>query len=198
MADWTEQFDEIKHFFWISLRMKPTWTEVNQTMLKVSERDENFDLDENSPKVFTQYGFVKTYCTDEKLQEWKSNKVPTEMRWVELFKHMNKNSIPYLNFAQVVEFASCLPGANAITERVFSEVTHSWKKESSQLSIDTLKVMLIVKFNLDYTCSEFFDFIKGNTEILKQMTSQNKYDFKNAGTKSANEESVNLNMSIDE
>lgn len=48
---------------------------------------------------------------------------------------MQANDIPYLDFARVIESVLTLPGANAITERAFSEVTNSWKKESTQLDI---------------------------------------------------------------
>lgn len=53
----------------------------------------------------------------------------------------------------------------AITERVFSEVNNAWKTEATQLKIDTLKAILFVKFNLDYTCTEFYDMLLTNTLV---------------------------------
>lgn len=162
--------------------------------MKVSESDENMDFQQISSKVFSQYGHVKTYCSEEKLREWKANKVPTEQRWVEIFQHMDINQIPYVDFARVAEFALCLPGANAITERVFSEVKNTWKVESSQLKIETIKSVLFVKLNLEYSCLEFHELLKKNEGMLKQIASQDKYDFKNKDT---SDSCSVLDMSID-
>lgn len=111
---------------------------------------------------------------------------------------MDNNDIPYLDFARLVEFAMALPGANAITERVFSEVTNVWRTESSQLKIDTLKSILLVKLNLDYTCIELHNLLKDNKEMLNKISSSEKYDFKKNETENKNDEPVDLNMSIDE
>lgn len=151
---------------------------------------------------------MKAYCSDEKLQEWKANKTSSEQRWVELFTHMEKNEVPYTDFSRVVEFAMCLPGANAITERVFSEVTNTWKAESTQIKIETLKSLLYVKLNLDYTCVEFHELLKANEDMLKQIASQEKYSFKQnkdnldvpstSGNLDVPSTSSSLDMSIDE
>lgn len=50
--------------------IEPTRTEVNKSLAKVSEYDQSINLSEMSTKVFAQYGYVKTYCIDKKLQEW--------------------------------------------------------------------------------------------------------------------------------
>lgn len=179
------------------MRTKPLWTDVNKALAKVAEYDNEIDLIDISPKVFAQYGHVKAYCNDMKLQEWKTNNVSTEQRWVELFKHMEANEIPYLDFTRVIEFPLCLPGANAITERVFSEIKNWWNIESSRLSIETMKAIMLVKLNLDYKCTEFYDLLGKNPEMLKQITSVDKYDFKKKKDSNVNEGTVNLNMSID-
>ena len=117
--------------------------------------------------------------------------------WVELFVHLKNNDIPFIEFSRLVEFVLCLPRTNAIVECIFSEVTHRWKKESSQLKIETLKSILAVTVNLDYTCIEFFDLSKTNDTLLKQIGSSRKYDNKNNENPSTSDEIVDLNMSIE-
>lgn len=56
----------------------------------------------------------------------------------------------------VAEFALCLPGTNAPTERVFSLI-NTWTPDKSQLKVDTLKHMLVVKGNFSDLCDNFYD-----------------------------------------
>lgn len=146
----------------------------------------NSAVKEISSKVFAQYGFIKTYCSSEKLSEWKNaqdkngkpKKLTAEERWVEIFKYMDAQQVPYLEFARLIEFILCLPGTNAPVERVFSSAKNIWKVESSQLAVKTLKSILSVKMNLDYSCVEFYHFLKKTPVLLRQIASQDKYDFK--------------------
>lgn len=48
----------------------PIRSEVNKALSKFAVYDKNFDLNENSLKVFNQYGHVKAYCTDKELLKW--------------------------------------------------------------------------------------------------------------------------------
>lgn len=38
--------------------------------------------------------------------------------------------------------------------------------------------MLFVKFNLEYECVQFYDFLKGSPKLLKEIASQDEYGFK--------------------
>lgn len=90
---------------------------------------------------------------------------------------MATSQVPYLNFARVVEYILCLPGTSAPVERVFSSIKNIWKTESANLQNDTLKSILLIKTNLNYSCVEFYQFLKKTPELLKQIASQEKYDF---------------------
>lgn len=74
LGEWTEQFDQIKQFSWVLLQSVPVWPVIKDTMNNISQLVDNFDVNENSAKVFAQYGFLKAYCTLQKLEEWKNNK----------------------------------------------------------------------------------------------------------------------------
>jgi hypothetical protein len=74
-----------------------------------------------------------------------------------------------------VQFGLCLPGTNAPTERVFTMVNKLWTTEKTQLCVDTVKAMTIVKCNLSSNCGEFAHLISNNADILKQVHSAAKY-----------------------
>lgn len=179
----------------------PTWQIINKTMLEISKLVDNFDVNENSAKVFTQYGYIKSYCSPDKFTEWKANKTPSEKRWVAIFSHLESKDVPYLEFSRLIEFILCLPGSSAPVERVFSSAKNIWKTESSQLHVKTLKSLLFVKNNLEYTCVEFYDFLKKNQNhsLLKQIASQEKYDFKFPKSRETieTETAAQSNMSIE-
>lgn len=159
--------------------MVHSWPVIKESMNYIAKFG-NFDLNTISPKVFTQYGYIKTYCSSEKLAEWRDFKdknekpyrVPTVDRWVEIFQHMKSKQAPYLEFSRLVEFILCLPGTSTAVERVFSSAKNIWKVESSQLQVNTLESILFVKYNLDYTCVDFYNFLKNQPQLFKVIASQ--------------------------
>lgn len=175
---WTEQFEVLQQFSWVTLKSALAWPDIKKSMEFLVESVEDLNLSTYSPKVFQQYGYVKTFCSEEKLVDWRERKLATENRWVEVFKHMQAAEVPYLEFARIIEFVLCLPGTSAPVERVFSSVKKIWKTESTNLDINTLKSILHVKNNMDMDCVDFFEFIKTKPALLRQIFSQQKYKFK--------------------
>lgn len=138
----------------------------------------SFDIYVNSPKVLQQYGYIKNYCTEEKFIEWKKNETTTDMRWVEIFKHMKSNHIPYIELSQIIEYILCFPGSSAPVERVFSMAKKIWTEESARSLVPTLRAILLVKINMEFNCIDFYKFLKTQPELLRKIGSQEKYEFK--------------------
>lgn len=165
-------------------------------MVAVAEAGVSFDLSTKSPKVFEQYGYVKTYCSDEKIAEWRTKKTPTEERWVDVFKHLETQEVPYADFASIIEYILCLPGSSAPVERIFSSIQNVWTKEKSQLQMATLESIMYVKNNLDYTCIDFYHFLKTKPDLLRQISSAQKYE---SGASTSFEAALNASvMSVDD
>lgn len=139
----------------------------------------SFDWESQSSLAFQQFACVKNYCSENKIAEWTKNKVTTDARWVEIFKHMEKEHIQYTAFATIIGYALCFPGTSAPAERIFAKGNKIWTKERSSLSIETLKSILIVKCNMDFDCADFYHFLKSREDILKQIGAQEKYEKKN-------------------
>lgn len=160
----------------------PSFAAVEKSAQIVSMLVNSFDLKENASKIFNQYCHVKTYCSTEKIADWKEKKAPADLRWVEIFQHMETENVPYKELAKLVEFALCLPGTNASVERVFSTIKQLWRDERSRLEQNTIRAILFVKNNLDYNCVDFYSFLKQKPDLLKQIAAQDKYSFKNVET----------------
>ncbi|KAJ8874493.1 hypothetical protein PR048_025353, partial [Dryococelus australis] len=75
------------------------------------------------------YSTKKGYVDQDVLKRWEEMKSSTEQRWL--------------------EYLLCLPWTNASTERVFTLMNTMWTSEKSSLKVETLRAMLIVKFNMD-------------------------------------------------
>lgn len=201
LLGWTEQFELFHQFSWVDLKAKkfPDWNVIKSSFQVMSTKT-SFDFEANSSKIFEQYGLIKHFCTDEKISEWntvqpntKEKKISTESRWVEIFKHMDENQLPFAEFAHLIEFILCVAGTSAPAERIFANVNNAWTKNKSSLQPSTLKAMLMVK-NIDYDCCEFYEFLQKQPGLLKKIASQEKYDFKNT---QANVEKSPGAMSVD-
>lgn len=177
LSAWAEQFDEFQKFSWIELLKFPDWNTIKSS-IDVMTSKTSFDSAANSSKIFQQFGLIKNFCTDDKLSEWKTNKMSTEKRWVEIFKHLDQHQLPYVEFSHLTEFILCLPGTSAPVERVFATANKIWTEEKSQLSVPKLKAILTVKTNMDYNCCEFFEFVKQQPALLQKISAQEKYEHK--------------------
>lgn len=174
---WTEQFQHMNSFSWVVLKSFPNWNTIKNSMKIVAERA-SFDLAANSSKVLMQYDSIKKYCSEEKFQEWANKKATTEERWVEIFKHMSTHNVAFIEFSQIIEYVLCLPGSTGPVERIFANANKIWKVECSSLHVSTLKSILFVKYNIEYSCIEFFEFLKSQPQLLRKIASQDKYSFK--------------------
>lgn len=152
----------------------PEWSDVEKAMQFLIERN-HFDED-NAGALLQQFGYLKRYLTDSKLEEWALKKMSTEQRWVELFRHFQRQDIPYVEISSITEFALCLPGTSASVERVFSAVTKVWTVDKARLEIPTIRSMLIVKYNMELSCVEFYNMLKENPALLNKISSSKKYD----------------------
>lgn len=144
LSKWTKEFTIFQGFSWVDLRKTPEWTFVKKSFEFLAGKV-SFDWDAKSSLVFQQFGCVKKYCDENKIAEWKEKKVPTDARWVEVFKHMDKENVPFRDFATIIEYALCFPGTSSPAERIFAKEDKIWTKDRSRLSIETLKSILIVK-----------------------------------------------------
>lgn len=150
---------------------------------KVLEEKTSYDLESKSSECFKQFACVKQYCSEEKLNDWNTKNVSAEARWVEIFCHLQKENVLFDEFSTLIEYVFCFPGTSTPAERIFSRVNKIWKSESSSFLIKTIKSILIVQFNMEFTCPEFHRYLITRENILKKISTQEKYDFKKPNPK---------------
>lgn len=51
-----------------------------------------------------------------------------------------------------------------------------WTDDKSRTDIETIKTFVFIKYNWEFTCSEFHDNLKKNARLLKGVGGKEKYD----------------------
>lgn len=166
--------DDAKVFSWIRLNSELNWTDVENSVIWMSERN-YFDTG-NMENVFNQFVQLESYLKAIPASHQISNE--TDKKWVEIFRHFAKQSLPYEDLAKVIEFALTLPATNAPTERVFSHINDIWTPDKGSLLIENVRARLMVKFNWQKTCLDFYNEIKGKPALLRQIGQSEKYNMK--------------------
>lgn len=155
------------------LNKTPTWKEFEAGMLKMDQMN-LIDANKQASILHSQFSNIKTYCSEDTIRKW-NEKSSVEDRWNEIFTHFSNEKIEFKEIAQVIEFILCLPGTTAPVERIFSAMNKTWTEDKSMLSVESLKAILMVKYNLKYSCVEFYNFLLSKPDLLKKISGQNKY-----------------------
>lgn len=175
LKKWTEKsFQDLQLHSWITLDRTPLWTDIEKSLSFVTKTVSSIQFVEN--EMYNEYVYMKQFVTKKKISEWAAKKtLPTE-RWIDMISHFNDNNVPFSNVSKLAEFFFSLPGTNAATERVFSHMNNTWTSYKTQLSVDTLKAMLLIKVNYDKTCVEFYKMLQTEKNLLKKIYSSSKYN----------------------
>lgn len=142
-------------------------------------------------ELFDQFGCLKNYVTTKKIEKWNEESTPADKRWAECFTHFAKNHLKFDCLLRIVQYIFSLPGTSATVERIFSIVNNIWTPEKNRLQIKTLQDILFVKYNLKLNCLEFYDMLKNSPELLKKISSEDKYNY------NKNKETDELELPID-
>ncbi|KAJ8883412.1 hypothetical protein PR048_015255 [Dryococelus australis] len=154
-------FTEVSHLF-VDLKHNLKWADIEQTyqQLMVQMPTAATTLVEDS--LLNKVSYVSNYVDNDVLKR-REEMISTEQQWLEVFGKLNEWQIPYKNCLAIVPYLLCLPGTNAPIEQVFSLMNTMWT--SKKLSLETLRSMLIVKFNMA-SCENFYEILNQNPELI--------------------------------
>lgn len=76
---------------------------------------------------------------------------------------------------KLVSFILSIPKSNSFPEQAFSQMNLKWSDARNKRSVNVIKAELLIQFNLQLSCEEFFIFIKEKNETLKEVKSSQKY-----------------------
>ena len=111
--------------------------------------------------VFDEGNILINFLTKTNLQDW-------EEIFSKIQPFSNLNSIKIL-----VEFGFTLPGTNAPSERAFSILNAAWEEKDFKFS--NISNILKVKYNSDFSCSDFANFLKSDKKLLQKIHDSDKY-----------------------
>lgn len=172
LKKWICPFETFNIFSWMSLKTVPDWEDISKSLFKV-QNVPNLAIDET--QLYDEFLSLKLYL-QKVINEWNEQKLNCEERWKKIFSYSKEYGISFENFSQLIQLIMCVPGTNAPTERIFSIMNKIWSAEKTQLNINTLKAMLIVKTNFDLSCIEFYSRLAEDECILEKISSSEKYN----------------------
>lgn len=170
LQNWSSNLSELKLFGWVNLRRQVSWAEI---LASCEAFKDYIGPILNQDELFDEISLIRTNVTEDKIADWNSRNICTEDRWLELFQMESRLK----NVKILCEFIFCLPGTSASLERFFSNINNYWTSEKSQMKLSTLEAIMQVYTNFNETCSEMFQFLKGQPQILKAILSSRKYDW---------------------
>jgi len=93
-----------------------------------------------------------------------------ETKWMKVMSENDSLPLTY----KLVSIVFSIPVSNAFVERVFSLVSSQWSKERNRLNETTVKSLLQLRVNLDFSCSKMHDLISKDKKLLKQIVGGEK------------------------
>lgn len=96
-------------------------------------------------------------------------------KWVKFFR---SSTAQLKSIKQIVQYVFSVLCSNAFVELVFSHMNSLWTDECNRLGVDTVKTELVIRNNITYNCSEFFDEIQNEKHLLNAVKNAVRYKFK--------------------
>lgn len=170
LNEWTKQFEEFKVFVWMNIKTTPEFDDIQACIDYL--RRKNIVVDED--KCFDQFCKLKQFISEEKDKEEFQEQLVHE-NWVKFFENC-RSTDQYSEFLIICEYFFAIPAHNANIERIFSLIGFQWTDERNRLLTESIKQIMILKFNLkELDCSNFFVMIKEDKETLSKVKSKEKY-----------------------
>nr|CAD7413517.1 unnamed protein product [Timema poppensis] len=109
--------------------------------------------------------------------ELESSPLLKKLSWEELEESWTlfQESMPPISKQEI----SMEQSNNASVEQKFSSINNFWSSEESSMSTACVKALLVVQMNCSQTsCTEMYENIKKNKNLLKDLASSDKYDWR--------------------
>ena len=112
------------------------------------------------------------------MHNWKNGSKAKD-RWCEIFETLKKNNISIKYLTIILEYSMAIPGTNVSVERVLSITNVLWTDEKNCFLVDTIRSIIIVKHFKNVSCTEFHTFLLEHPQLLKLISSSEKYEKSN-------------------
>lgn len=172
LSNWENSFDGSEVFSWMFLSKIPTYEEVQCSFKVANEKFGKNIADEN--ELFNNYNDLKVYLQSHE-QKYLREMDNSIEKWIDIFKHFKNCSVNMISLHKLVEYAFVLPGTSAEAERIFSIINNIWTDDRNNLGLETLNSLISIQYNSQLKCSDFFENIKSDSKLLKDVRGSEKY-----------------------
>lgn len=176
LEKWSRSLQHLEAFDWMMLKSVPDWNKVEDTLKHFNDKSIYFPESD----VFDQFVCLKNILPglmevkdENEAKKW--DNLSASEKWIMCFKKLDKSQ--YSHFLTMCQYLFSIPAHNANVERVFSLMTTQWTNERNRLSVDTVESILICLYNYNKTCSEFYEYVKLQPDLLKAVKSSEKYEW---------------------
>ncbi len=98
--------------------------------------------------------------------------IRSDQLWAYLL-NINPNSTP--NFKKIISYIFSIPCSNSYVESIFSHMNLLWSDYRNRMDIKLVHAELSIRMNADYSCEQFHKHILSETNLLKQIRKNTKY-----------------------
>lgn len=114
--------------------------------------------------------FLKLFQNDE------FTNLSLDQKWCRFYYKSCKSLEIVSQLLIICQFYFAIPANNATVERIFSLISAQWTKERNRLSIESVKGIIMLRYNFkNYTCPDFYAYLSENQYLLKKIGSFDKY-----------------------
>ncbi|GBM21400.1 hypothetical protein AVEN_264833-1 [Araneus ventricosus] len=103
-------------------------------------------------------------------------KLSLEDKWLKFFadtEYVDQKSC----LIELCEYVFAIPAHNASAERIFSLMSIQRSDERDRLPVETAEAILTCRYNFKMTCVQFYNYVKGENDIMKKVKSTLKYEW---------------------
>ncbi|KAK1890913.1 E3 SUMO-protein ligase KIAA1586 [Dissostichus eleginoides] len=171
LEKWMTPMEEFSTFTWMDLSEPPEWNDVEACIKFLGEKGVVID----DVKCFDQVTNLKRF-TERCNRDEEFSGLQVHQKWTKYFEKA-KSIACYSELLKIAQFVFALSSHNANVERVFSLMQSQWTKERNQLSVESLKGILFVQYNLkDMSCKDFHAYLLSNRKLLERSAPQLNID----------------------
>lgn len=157
---------------WLLLHREIDWGQCEAFLISENKYFDILMKIIESDKMFDEIQLINRYIKSKE-RDWLKNSVVG--KWVDIFKHFDRENIDVPNVRKTVEFFMAIPCSNAPVERVFSLINNFWTDDKSSMQVETVRSAMMIKLNIEKKCSAFLEEIKSNSKLLSAVKSDDKY-----------------------
>lgn len=165
---WTGHFNQLKVFRWMVLDKTPQWDDVSGCLEYLNEKGVTVNESSLFDQVSNLVSFLEANGEDDNFIN-----LHAIHKWTKYFQTIVPSA--YTELLKIAQFFFAIPSHNANVERLFSFMNNFWSDERNRLLPESVQSLIMVKFNYQLDCVQFYEMIENDKRFLDIVRSSDKY-----------------------